>query len=468
MKLVRLISNKETEADYTCMLQEPITLEPNSKICLQNLSLFLNDIIEITSENRGISLVAKTLTTGEDVVLSQGIMNIGKYEILEFVDEVARALNIGLNNPVGDFPQETNFMEITTKLNSDNQLVITYNLANTTDDDHITLAGLVNDGANNYTKPVGPDPDAYAFMFSNLPATMTNGQLYCETELSADNGALDGCVFGLANWNDFNIASQLTIPTMPPASYTLAAYTEVDTYRIKKRDGTTEDTDVEFQDGDVIQFAQGRVNDPGNAPFESLLIIQVKRADGNIVELYHETSRYNQLYHYGVSLLNATDMVRNVKFVESVAGGQQEAPTAPFNQYRLVMSDQSAELLGFNTRTTGYITGASNSWTALNSIYSNLIPSSIVVEIPTLPLLSYDTEVGYTKRRPLLGVIPSVSLDVNTNSIAYSTPFPVFIDINNKNKELLNTIRVRVLDTENEPLALSIEKGATLSVILDN
>jgi len=475
MKLLRLISQDETEADFMCMLQEPITLKPESKICLQNISLFLEDSISVNADNRGFELVSQSVIDPTLLPLSQAIMNEGRYELPDFLIEVARALNIGLYNPLGPIgvEPEQNFMEITTS-QENSKLKISYNLSQLTANNHLDFAGVSYDGTVSYEKSATADADAWSFTNSNILAILSNGQLYAQAEVSNDNGSMEDIAIGLAPYETFSNAQKATgaDKSMPPQSYTLCVFTKPsitsDVYWIKRRDNTETATGCEIQDGDVIQFGQGRMNvEPGSSVFTPQLIIQVKRADGNIVRLYQETSRYNQFYHFGCSLLNDTSLIRDIRFSESSLGKQQSAPEGAIPNYSLVFSQDSSLLLGFNSRRSEEITGGTGSWTANNTLYETIVPSSILVEIPTIPLMSYDTEVGYNKRRPILAVVPSVELNIINESVAYSTPFPVFIDINNKTSELLNTIRVRILDTDNQPLRLGREKGASLSVILD-
>lgn len=474
MKLLRLISQDETEADFMCMLQEPITLKPESKICLQNISLFLEDSITVSKDNRGFELVSQSLTDPNLFPVSQAIMNEGTYELPDFLTEVARAANVGLYNPLGPIgvEPEGNFMEITTS-SADSKLKISYNLSALTENNHLDFAGVSFDGTVSYEKSATADEDAWAFTNSNILAGLSNGQLYAQAEVSNDNGSMEQIAIGLAPYDTFSNAQKATgaDKSMPPQSYTLCVFTKTatasDVYWIKRRDNTETATGCEIQDGDTVQFGQGRMNVDENAAFSTELIIQVKRADGNIVRLYQETSRYNQFYHFGCSFLNETSLIRDIRFSESSLGKQQSGPTGTIPNYSLFFSQGSALLLGFNSRRSEEITGGTGSWTANNTLYETIVPPSILVEIPTIPLMSYDTEVGYNKRRPILAVVPSVELNIINESVAYSAPFPVFIDINNKTSDLLNTIRVRILDTDNQPLRLGREKGASLSVILD-
>ncbi len=98
-------------------------------------------------------------------------------------------------------------------------------------------------------------------------------------------------------------------------------------------------------------------------------------------------------------------------------------------------------------------------------MYNLAIPSALVVEMPNLPLLSYDSYLH--RRRPILAVIPSKDLEVNNDTITYTPNYPVFIDINNKYQELLNSIRVRLVATNNLPLKIKALYGCDLSVLID-
>ena len=359
MKLLRLISNQETEADYTCTFQETIRIKPNSKICLQNLSLFLDDIIEVTNENRGISMTATTLTTGEEVEFCQALMNVGVYNFQQFLVELERALNEGLNNPIGYLAQENDYMEITVTLDNTNRVNINYALANPTINGNTTLAGVTYDGDTGYFKDNGIEPEAWAFVFGNVGATLTKGQKFCQVQIDDDLGSLDGVAVGFAPWATFNSKISTVVdgtpdmPNMTPSDYTLCVYTNglTGTYWKKTRAGNLINTNVDYVAGDYIQFGAGRTNEPGTSAYSSKLIIQVRRYDeGNIIELHSENTASEEKLNFGVSMNNATNMVFDIEFVESQAGGQATAPVAPYRNYKLYFSSGSEELLGFNER----------------------------------------------------------------------------------------------------------------------
>jgi len=471
MKLLRLISNTETEADFVAMFQEPITIPPNSKICLQNFSIFLDDTIEVTRDNRGISMTATELTTGIERPYCQALLNIGTYDFQSFLIELERAFNVGLNNPLGEYAQETNMMEISVKLNELNRIVISYALANPTLNLETSLAGVLYDGAGNYTKDGTIDPEAWGFVFGNIGANLTKGQMYMEIINRETEGSLDGMAVGIAPWGDFTAKADEN--NFQPTDYTVCVWTNglTGTYWRKTRSGANQDTTVQYEDADKIQFGQGATNDPdADEPFATKFIIQVQRYDsGNIIKLHEETSTFDEKLHFGVSMLNITNQVSDILFVQAQDGGQASPPQAPYRKYKLYFSKGSQNLLGFNSLQSSQITGATGEWVGVNSIYANMIPTSLIIEIPTLPLASYDSEIDFQRRRSILAVLPTVSLDIVNDSISYSAPFPVFIDINNRNTELLNTIRVRVLDTEDNPLQLpeEVPRACSLSVILD-
>jgi hypothetical protein len=471
MKLLRLISNTETEADFVAMFQEPITIPPNSKICLQNFSIFLNDSIEVTADNRVITMKSTVLTTGEEIVFSQAFLTIGTYDFQSFITELERAFNVGLNNPLGIFAQIANLMEVSVKIDVANRIVISYALANPTLNDNLTNSGIIYDGAGNYSKDGTLDPTVWAFTYGNQGANLTKGQMLMEVINRADLGSLDGVEVGIAPWADFT--EKVDINDFRPADYTVCVWTNAatGTYWRKTRSGANQNTTVAYEDADRIQFGQGATNDTEiDQAFATKFIIQVQRYDtGNIVVLHEETSVFNEKLHFGVSILNDENQVSDIQFVQSQDGGQATPPEAPYEKFKLYFSKGSQNLLGFNSPQSTQITGPSGEWVATNTIYANMIPTSLIIEIPTLPLASYDSEIDFQRRRSILAVLPTISLNIVNDSIAYSAPFPVFIDINNRNTELLNTIRVRVLDTEDNPLQLATEvpRACSLSVILD-
>jgi hypothetical protein len=280
----------------------------------------------------------------------------------------------------------------------------------------------------------------------------------------------NGWAFGLANYealSEANYGNQ--DDTFTPDMYESCIFTAGGNYSVKDLNGTETGTGVPVLDGDRIQIGQGR-NGTESAS-ASIVKYQVVRQDGGaIVSLHtHNNLSATNTYHIAASISRSVDVLTlsGLKFVESETS-TTNVPANTFKYYSLKFNQSSANKLGFSATTAKYIFAVDGTWAATNPLYESIVPPTIVIEIPTLAIASYDSKSNFSRRRSLIGVIPSTSLIQDTNAISYSQPYPVFLDIKNKATQLINSLRVRILDQNDEPLKIAAEgKAASVVVIFD-
>jgi hypothetical protein len=478
MKLVRLISDTERESDYYCQFQEPFEIKPESRISLQNFSVKIDDTINIDRNDIGeqrIDVVYKVNAGDEDTETLGAIkMPAGDYEYDDFITMLGNEFNLGLTNPLsaeGAFTVTDNqFMEMSCAIDDFQRCQVSYNLHGITQDTHIETDGIVSNGANpaTYTKDAEMDAGSWAFFFSNETASLSKGQMFAEITFNYTSGT-NGWAFGLAKYEALNEANYGNADdTFTPTMYESCIFTQTDTYWVKDLNGVQSDTDVQAEDGDRIQIGQGRMS--LNASLPSVVKYQVIRQDGNIVSLHtHNNLSATNTYHIAGSISRAADVLNlsGLKFVESQTS-TTNVPAPTYKNYSLKFNQSSANKLGFSSTTAKYISAAKGTWGASNPLFESIVPPTIVIEIPTLAIASYDSKANFARRRSLIGVIPSTSLIQDTNAISYSQPYPVFLDIKNKATQLINSLRVRILDQNDEPLKISGEgKSASVCVIFD-
>jgi len=89
MKCLRLLSSDETETDFYNNLNENLTIEPNSKIGLVNMSIELDDKnIIVTDDNKSFTFKVTTTAPAKPVIL-----RIGSYNYNSFINEISYQMN---------------------------------------------------------------------------------------------------------------------------------------------------------------------------------------------------------------------------------------------------------------------------------------------------------------------------------------------------------------------------------------
>lgn len=470
MKLVRLISNTEVETDYYCQFQEPFEIKPESKISLQNFSVILDDTINVRQRSQRVAeIVSKTTQAGEQTTIGKALIQLGDYEVNDFIDELNRAFNAGLRNPLVDPAQTEKFVEFDCTLTNDQQVDIQFNINGIVEDTHIGFAGITSDGGApaTYSKSATHDADAWAFMFSDSDAVLSKGQMFAEITFDYQ-GSDNGWAFGLAQYETIDAENTGGVgDSFPPQKYDVCVYTEGGFYWIKDRTGGTTNTGIAVNDRDRVQIGQGKTGgDPTDVISETRF--QVLRDGGQTFILHNENYLANQYnFHLVASILTTNNRLEGIKFVET-AKSPAAIPSTDFDYYAIYFSPDCATLLGFTSNSTSFINDNEGGWTASNALFESIVPPTVVIEIPTLAIASYDSEVSFQRRRSIIAAIPSTALLQDTNAISYSQPYPVFLEIKNKSAQLINSLRVRILDQNDRPLKISSDgKSASVCVIFD-
>lgn len=494
MKLLRLLSVNESVSDYVAQFQEPIDIQPNSKIALQQVSFNLDpQFISVSTDNNEFYLLSDRFPL---ISNPYGLFVIppANYNIQDFIISLNEALNSGLIDPTQDnafipyTPAETT-MDMNAFLDKDNLINIEYAIEAVVRDDgaSMKLEGISTDDS---TPPIYTKQETYASewacAYSIKP--FSQGQGYIQTTIFGDEGVFDGVCIGL-----FDLTADLLVdnPDISPDKYTFALYTEGETYWYKSLDDEAVDTGTQVLLNDQISMSQGRIEQDGNQSSGITFWVERDNGDGTYQpreQLHHFVYDFNEVLHAGLSL-NNTGVVSGFAFsvsafsTSSDLGVSRLTSVADIDKHNYIrhnngnlgasstdtfylsLTNGAKTLLGFPSNTSKKITGLTGTWTGTINIYNLAIPSALVVEMPNLPLLSYDSYLH--RRRPILAVIPSKDLEVNNDTITYTPNYPVFIDINNKYQELLNAIRVRLVATNNQPLKIKPLYGCDLSVLLD-
>ena len=199
MKLLRLISNNETQADFNVLFQEAITLKPNSSIGLQNFSLFFDDeMIEVDDGNNTFTMEFFD-DENADKLFGKFTLRNGTYNPTQFIDELNYQMNKGLANlssTYGGLISSGNYMEISCVLDKDSKnLSITYATQSPdTMPSYLNLEFLNSDGIDSYTKNAA---STFDWAFGNTTKTSCDGQAISSIQVKNTLGSITGVALGL-------------------------------------------------------------------------------------------------------------------------------------------------------------------------------------------------------------------------------------------------------------------------------
>lgn len=497
MKQLRLISNTESQADFNVLFQEAILVKPNSTIGLQNFSLFFDDeMIEVNDDNNTFTLVFNTDVGDGLGVLGQFTLSNGTYNATSFLNELDFQLNKGLVNlstPSAPQPVSDNYMEISCILEKiTKNLSITYALqSKDINPNYLTLQFISFDGTSNYKKNI---VSSFDWAFAYTEKTFCEGQGSITMRISDSLGTITGIAVGLVSLTNLT-APVLMGDGLSPENYEFCIFNDDGTFwKIKNRNGTIITSTIAVSSDDVIEISKGAYgSDPADptifdrygyritvskigATFTAGVIpytygeqfhgaFSISDTTSEITNFGYTPSPSNvsNKYGSGIHIVKDFRLLEKNNYYSNNVGGN---PEPPYNKLYLNLGENVAKLLGFSNPETNQITGATGAWDADISIYATVIPSSIIIELPNTHIHSYDGDIYYKRRRNILSIVPAVNLEQENTKITYQPPFPVMLDMLNKNDELLTNVRVRVLDLDNVPLRINTNKGCSLSVLI--
>lgn len=447
MKIIRLISNDESEADFTNHFNTPILIDGGSKVGLLNLSLVLDDKnIVIDSRNNTFTFKSKkTNSKQKTVTLPTGNYNYGDLENI-LMSSLNKALAL----------DDLGFMWLPKIV--DKKIHLQWNFNQVTIINSLTRENITGDNTNGYVKSGGS-------------STSWNGWLRSDTPLSEGSTA---CTFEIAKYvNKTSFVVGLTEndvskgELLKPDNFYFGVGVSNNNYTI-------------IQNGLVVATTTTPVNN--NDKIRISLIGGEYSASVNEVELYKfEKEIYKQSLFVAISFLGNGITIKNVKAIlnpfykQSVNGisYNEVLPTVLENNVvdytnvganpgtRMVSIEfpntETAYLLGFNTlkhekqaNTGSFIAG--------NMLDDLHIPSSLIVEIPSLDIDSYDGLVS--RRQNIIAVIPSLKLE--GLNMVYENTNPVMVDIKNAELTNLNLLRARILSINNKPIRVKDNISITL------
>lgn len=473
MKLIKINNANEISGRFTNTFNDPIILEPNSQIALLNCNLDISTKNIVVNEGNRSFKVNISSTIQRDVTLQ-----VGTYDWVEFRIELQRALNaclefVGVSaiNYMTGFQWKVWKKASKLYIGFDRSSIAGYGM-----DNLCTISDLV------YAVPI--------WTKGNIAANQDKWTGYTET----NRYFIKGCGFIAA----FTIcpASNMTDPEF--ANYRLlVGLRSVEGLLINDDERRPEDCDYAIYTSqnqtntDVVYYIRrktenGYSNEPTAISVRNGHEVSIVVTDGNINfqvvnsvsavvldENYPVNGEFYDTHHYAVvSLARNDSQARKLSvhtdpfhkitidepenyYHDSLIeyNGSPTLGALPTSQVRLTMSTAVRNLLSFNqdpqpiTRTRGTFESDKN----IKEIY---LPDSIKIELDNINLDSYDS---YSKsKRNILACIPKIQYtNDSSGDITYQTDYPLFLDINNTKRIILNNIKVSILNYKDEYQLLS-------------
>lgn len=468
-RLIKLSSAQEVVADFQSFFNEDIVLPPNSKVALLNLSLTIDqNAFEINTSNNTFQVQNKGQQgSGGTGGLFNCTLTPGTYNKNSLITEITRAINSLFSINSGS----TNGLdrpEWKPYLNPNNKLTISFSA--TTEDNNNAINFVLGKFAwstgNTLSKTVAGTDATWECCFASTIFNNGVGLLQC-TLPNTNNGVCVGFI------NDAKIGG----PTFTPADYFLSIYTAAGVYQIMYN-GAIVQTPIAPIANDIISIQKQS---------GQYVIYRTAAAGGGAVEINRFPAVYDQLLHGAISMFNKNNQVTNVSYTPSpfqkvtsqgvsIINVADDLPTENYISFdnvggiargssihRLVLPYASAQLLGFATVDNTTVAVADGQFDGVNVLNFGKLSETITVEMPSLNLEGYDSDVH--RRRSILYVLPAGAEPDEQRD--YNATYPIYIEMNNKFPQSLNTIHVRILDEAGLPVKVDSGIGVVLTILID-
>lgn len=488
--LVRL-ETQDPDAVFDGDLYQDLIIPPKSSIALQNLTI-LQDEQSIIIDN-GNDEIEVEIYNGEILKASLTNKTYMLSNFKELLLDINRAINSVIVNPFPSEPlyKKYNGSEFLITQNTSNLSEIQYRKSvayvptpTDTDVEQQNTSFVVNAGGT-YKRDGGIDGNDDSWFFSTTPFVMGGGSMQFRVRSLLDVGA---------NPNQANVKIVVGLCSVNPDTMkNNIDYTKIKYGIIINSLGIAIQV---IKDGIITNSTSNSTN---NYYYAFNLYNGKMHADiyntsrNNVGNLFIEDYTYGEkLYpimifnNVGVAVNppNTQAYLSNVFFLRN----QFYKKSSSLNQISSIVIDDELENVGADMPTNqNDITDMSISFkgTSLNeylgydkskyellnidssfdiisprTIMVSFTPMSLVVELLSLPLKSYDTTAH--SRKSILAVIPNIQ-NIN-NRLVYEAPYPLYIALDNDKEMLVRNIKARILNSDLSQLAL--EGNATMTLLL--
>jgi len=492
VKIIRCASTNETIADFTSYFNEQIKIKANSKIALESLSLDLSqlELIEIPDQFNWQVQNA----TQDDQRLCTLIANT--YTSKEFITEMQLTLNTtcnwrtdasGINTEYKPFFDEENKLNIqwlTNIQDSGSSLLLKSYLE---EDTFTTVAGAITeDDTITYTTEV-PDTENTCIVTTEM-ASLNSGGIKCRLLGNTTAGnVINGFTLGLKKTTSSNTNNILPdnvdvlccifvdatgliqvwqngvrLQTIQNINAQSGAgddnYTDIWVYKT----GIQGKIQVYVQRADSLQAIQlvRTVDQIAPAGTYNWGFAGFNAVGTSITKFSYLPSPYLNSNATGISIIEFNSQKQDLEnYIQyDDVGAPNQLPTS----HTLTFPDIVKRKLGFklNTYTQEALSG--NFKAELTVVELNY-ETDIFVEIPSLGLECFDSTIA--GRRNIIKFIPNDKANIS-NKKEYVSQFPVYVSIRNAVDTYINSIQVRFLNPNYQPLKTTGEPNSCEAILI--
>ena len=507
VKLLRLVSNNETKADFSNFFNEAIEIKPDGKIALDSLKIECDNRIIVNDGNNTFQFSTSTKNPVYTCTLTNG-----EYTAQEFVAMLSARLARSMTYTF--YPRnpnlEQNYTEYKPILTDEGKLNIQW-VTNLPDTGHLCnwYRGFITAGY--ITETLQPIQDLY-YLGDSYRRTNTvwlgQGAPYIYTQKPLVNGpaefifTIDYKTTGDPDNTFDGVAMALRVSNEPFTNnidYVNSPFSIVSGFDV---DGVTGLLSVQV-DGvaygsatispaimglDDVQISLRMTLQDGRVRFfYSIFIapyawIEITRSNANIAfPTYTSATNYlgyifleeagNQVYNIsytstpyanlntsGYSIVSLNSEIQDLELNHRYNEFGQPSQVATI--HTLVLPEGARKLMGFFL--AQYTQNSIASQFIADVIPdSNFYTGPILVELPTEFVDSFDGKQN--RRRNIIKYIPSDKTQTQTTR-NYSSLYPTYIDIGNKEKRVLNYFQIRLLDEDYKPLVIAGTSGSDLEM----
>jgi len=478
--LVRL-TTQDPDAVFDGDLYQDLVIPAKSSIALQNLTIIQAEgSIIVDNQNDEIEFSIYATKIFKVPLINK---KYNKTNLPDLFDDINLKMNsvIVSDDAVQKLKGKYNGSEYLMSMDSLNYVQLQYKRSNYYEPRDIVpsceLSNLLREGTVNngtYTRNGGTQDDDTSWMFSSTPFVMGAGSLKMKISNLDATKQTTGVeiIFGLSETNPDTLKPNIDITTIKYG----VVITDVGTNIKYVKDGVATGINrqssnnyyytMELYDGKIHvcvyntqqNFQQYILTEPYIYGKKLYPIIIFKKTGPNLTKANQAVVSKirwmaNSFYSSSISQENMIDEDENLNANIPIINGGNSTMTFKFS------GDSLAEFLGFvQSDYTLPTTGNRFNIEAPNKNQSSFQPQSIVVELLSLPLKSYDTTSH--SRKSILTVIPN--LQYASDRLVYESPYPLYIALDNDKEMLIRNIKARILNSDLSQLSLEGEATMTL------
>lgn len=491
VKIIRCASTNETQADYTSYFNEQITIKPNSKIALESMSVDLSQVENVVIPQNFNWKVQNALQDEERTCSIPS----GNYASQTLLQNIKLTFNTtcnwrtdasGVNTEYNPFFDEDNKLNIQWLTNVQDSGTILLNKC-LYDEDVFTLVpgALAEDDTLTYSTEV--EDVTNVCITTKEMASLNSGGIKCRLLGNTTAGNVtEGFIIGLIK-KDLIKASYDILPD--DSNVLCCVYIDetglIQVWQNGQRLQTQADINVQSGAGannytDIWIYKEGKTIKVYVQRQDSVQIVQLVRTVDQITPLGNYNwgfagfngvgtsitkfsylpSPYINSNATGISIIQFNSQKQDIENYINYdnLGAPNQLPTA----HTVVFSDIVKKIFGFkfNTYSQDATLGV---FLAENAIPQLVYANNIFVEIPSLGLECFDSIRN--GRRNIIKFIPNDKANTSHRK-EYVSQFPVYVSIRNDKETFINSIQVRFLDENNQPLNVTGESASCEAILI--